>query len=99
MFHMKEDSLRVTQRKRQVKESKRDCSEQWRKANSWRRRWREKDVGYLEGEAQLRKTKRYCCLVTQGQAGVSLFFLYLTHTNTHWGQRGRLCGHQGLSSL
>lgn len=46
---------------------------------SWRRRWREEDAGYLEGAAQLKKTKRYCCSVTQRWAGV-LSFSSHSHT-------------------
>lgn len=41
-------------------------------------------MGYLEGAAQLKKTKRYCCLVTQGRAGG----LSLSHTQIHTGGRG-----------
>ena len=40
-------------------------------------------MGYLEGAAQLKKTKRYRCSVTQGRAGGrSLFPLAHTHKYT-----------------
>lgn len=74
---------KVTQRKRQVKATKRDCWGRWRE----RRRWRGGDVGYLEGEAQLKKTKHYCCLATLGQAGCLSVFP-LSHTQIHTGGRG-----------
>lgn len=43
-------------------------------------------MGYLEGAAQLKKTKRYCCLVTRGRAGGLSF--PLSHTQIHTRGRG-----------
>lgn len=45
-------------------------------------------MGYLEGAAQLKKTKRYRCSVTQGRGRGSLSFSSRSHTQIHTGGRG-----------
>lgn len=82
-----EENVKEPWGKRHVKESKRLLSaKQKRKSCRWR--WRERDAGYLERAAQLKKTKRYCCLVTQGWAGGLSLFFSLCHTQIHTRGRG-----------
>lgn len=61
------------------------------KSNGERKRgedggWNE--VGYLEGAAQLKKTKRYCCLVTQRLNGGPLSSSSFSLTQIHTRGRG-----------
>lgn len=61
---------------------------------AWRTGWRETDVKPHGGEAQLKKTKHYCCLVTQGQVwggGGVCVAPPLTHAQIHTGGRGDAC--------
>lgn len=85
--------MKKQHREAKAKRSERDCSGEKVGKD-------ETDEEHLGGAARLKKTKRYCCLVTRQLAreGGSIFFLHLSDTNTHQGPGERLCGHQGLSS-